>query len=302
MKKILKRHDKKCCICGKPVLSVHSMYCSTHARLAFRMKIRRFPPEAVEGVWNYIRANGDRCFYTKMLLEMDDIRSPWFCVFDHLIPLDPRKIVLTSALVNEIKTALSVREFWYYVQQLADFIDKGKKIKKTRLAYWRRHLPQSRAKSLPEKKPIWPHPKDKKCDICGRPVFNIRSKYCLRCSRFNHRMELKGFSPQVVEEIREHLRTKGYVCFHTGLALDMDNDRSPWYGVFDYLTPGDPSKVVLTCALFNEMKSDLSIREFWYYIRQLANYKRKHTKIRKKKLVYWYRLTPKELYVKSLRD
>ena len=82
----------------------------------------------------------------------------------------------------------------------------------------------------------------------------------------------------------------------------MENDQSPWYGVFNYLTPGDPSKVVLTCALFNEMKSDLSIKEFWYYIGQLANYIRYGTKIRKKKLVYWYRLTPQELYLKSLRD
>jgi hypothetical protein len=191
-----------------------------------------------------------------------------------------------------MKTALSEREFWFYVEQLDDFKQKGKKIKKINLAYWRRHLPQAHGKTLPGKKPIWPHPKDKKCDICGRPVFILQSKYCLRCARFNKRMELKGFSPQVMEEIRQYLRTYGYVCFYTGLSLDMENDRSPWYGVFNFLTPGDPSRIVLTCALFNAMKSDLSIKEFWYYIRQLANYKRKLSKIRKKKLVYWYRLKP----------
>jgi hypothetical protein len=105
-----------------------------------------------------------------------------------------------------------------------------------------------------------------------------------------------------MEEIRQHLRTKGYVCQLTGLALDMENDRSPWYGVFSFLTPGDPSKVVLTFALFNEMKTDLSIKEFWYYIRQLANYKRYHLKIKKKKLHYWSRLSSRELRLKSLRD
>ncbi len=278
------------------------MYCQTHARLAFRMKIRRFPPKAVEAVWAYLRANGDRCYYTKLPLEMEDIRSQWYCVFDHVIPLDPNTIVLTSALINEMKSALSEREFWFYVGQLADFMEKGRKIKKIRLAYWRRHLPQTQEAPLPGKKPIWHNIKDKKCCICGRTVFSLQSKYCLRCSRFNKRMELKGFSPEAVEKIRQHLRTNGYVCQLTGLPLDTDNDRSPWYCVFDYLTPGDHSTVVLTCALFSEMKSDLSWKEFTYYIRQLANFKRNNTKIRKKKLVYWYRLTSRQRYVRSLRD
>lgn len=298
---------KKCCGCGRrPVFSVHSMFCRTCARLAFRMRMRRFPPEAEEAVWNYIRKYDYRCHYTKMLLEMDDTKSQWFCVFDHLIPLEPKTIVLTSALINEIKTALSEKEFWFYVGQLADFKNKGRKIKKIRLAYWRRktmaHIegdsPLGKQGTvpfnIPGKKPIWPHPKDKKCDICGRPVFNIRSKYCRRCSHFAHRLEMQGFGAKTVQEILDHVRKRGFTCFFTGVPLDMTNDRSPWYCVFNYLTPGDHSKVVLTCALFNEMKSDLSIKEFWYYIRQLANYKRKGTKIRKKKLVYWYRMTRRE--------
>ena len=301
----IKKPAKECCVCGKPVCSIHSMYCQTHARLAFRMKARRFPPEAEEAVWNYIRANGDRCYYTRLALEMDDTKSQWFCVFDHLIPLDPRTIVLTSALINEIKSALTEKEFWYFVEQLADFKTNGKKIKKIQLGHWRKRFPGEKRKGSREEhclaQPKWKG-KHKKCCLCGRPVFVLRSKYCLRCSRFNHRMELKGFSPEVMEAIREHIRTKGYVCSFTGLPLDMDNDRSPWYGVFSYLTPKDASKIVLTCALFNEMKSDLSIKEFWYYIRQLANYKRNHSPIRKKKLVYWYRLTPQELRLKSLRD
>jgi hypothetical protein len=199
-------------------------------------------------------------------------------------------MVLTCALINEMKSALSEKEFWYYVEQLADYKTEHKKIKKIRLAYWRRHVPMAQGK-FPTKKPRWPDPKAKKCDICDRPVFSLQSKYCLRCSHFFHRTELKRISPQAKEEIRRHLRTKGFVCQYTGVPLDTENDRSPWYCVFNCFVPGDNSRVLLTCALFNEMKSDLSIKEFWYYIRQLANYKRKHTRIRKKKLVYWYRLS-----------
>jgi hypothetical protein len=293
MTKIPKKIGKKCCVCSKPVFSVHSIYCQTHARLAFRMKARRFPPEAVEGVWDYIRVNGNRCYYTKMPLEMEDIKSPWFCVFDHLIPLDPNHIVLTSALINEIKTALSGKEFWFYIEQLADFIDKGKKIRKIRLAYWRHQYIGEKQLGHEEDrfaaKPKWKG-KHKKCCLCGRPVFTLQSKYCRRCSHFARRLEMQRFGKKVVGEILEHVRINGYTCAYTAIALDMVNSRSPWYGVFNCLTPGNKSKVVLSCALFNEMKSDLAIQEFWYYIKQLANYKRLGTKIRKKKLVYWYRL------------
>lgn len=302
---IAKKLTKKCHVCGRPVFSVHSIYCRFCARLAFRMKIRRFSPEAIEGVWDYVRTYDFRCYYTKMLLEMDDIKSPWYCVFDHLIPLDSSTIVLTSSLLNEMKTALSEGQFWFYVEQLDDFKHKNKKIRKIRLAYWRQQEALSKGKRPLEKKSplaLKAAATGKKCCICERPVFNIRSKYCLRCSHFNHRMELKGLTPQAIEEIREHLRTKGYVCSLTGVALDMADDRSPWYGVFNYYISGDKTKVMLISALFGEMKSDLSIDEFWYYIRQLANYKRYHVRIKKKKLRYWYRLTARKLRLKSLRD
>lgn len=305
MIKTIKKSGKKCWVCGKPVLSVHSMFCQGCARLAFRMKIRRFSPEAEEGVWNYVRTYGKRCYYTKMPLEMDDVKSQWYCVFDHLIPLDPSQIVLTSAMINEMKSALSEREFWFYIEQLADFNTDHKKIKKIKLAYWRRrYAGEERHGSAGERrlaKPKWKG-KHKKCCLCGRPVFALRSKYCLQCSRFAHRLEMQGFGKKTVEAILDYVREYGFTCFYTGMRLDMADARSPWYCVFDLLTPGDRSRVVLTSALFNEMKSDLSIKEFWYYIRQLASYKRNHTKIRKKKLVYWYRLTPRELYLKSIRD
>ncbi|MDE2232260.1 MAG: hypothetical protein KGJ95_09415, partial [Candidatus Omnitrophica bacterium] len=258
---------------------------------------------AIEAVWKYIRAHGDNCYFTKRPLEMDDTKSPWYCVFDHLIPLDPRTIVLTSALINTIKSALSEDEFWYMIEQLDDFKRKGKKIKKINLAHWRQHVFASKKEGLPYKKrPIWPHPQDKKCDICGRPVFSLQSKYCLRCSHFNWRMEHKGFSPEAMEAVREYLRANGYVCALTGLPLEMKDDRSPWYCVFDYLVPGDRSSLIVTCALFCEMKSDLTIEEFWYYIRQLADHKRYGTPFRKRTPHHWCRLTAQELRMKNLRD
>jgi hypothetical protein len=86
------------------------------------------------------------------------------------------------------------------------------------------------------------------------------------------------------------------------MPLEMDDIKSPWYGVFDHLIPLDPRTIVLTFALVNDMKTALSVGEFWYYIRQLANYKRYHLKVKKKKPRYWSRLTIRELHLKSLRD
>jgi hypothetical protein len=73
------------------------------------------------------------------------------------------------------------------------------------------------------------------------------------------------------------------------MSLEIDDDTSPWYLVFDHWMPRDPRKIVITSALLNEMKSDLTEEEFWYFIRQLANFRRHGSVVRKRKLAYWCR-------------
>ena len=48
----------------------------------------------------------------------------------------------------------------------------------------------------------------------------------------------------------------------------------------------------LTIGYINQMKSDLTEEEFWYYVKQLADFKEKGAKVRKRKMAYWYRLVP----------
>jgi len=43
---------------------------------------------------------------------------------------------------------------------------------------------------------------------------------------------------------------------------------------------------VITSALLCAMKSGLSEKDFWYFILQLADYKEKHIKVRKKRMAY----------------
>ncbi|MDE2214935.1 MAG: hypothetical protein KGJ61_07435 [Candidatus Omnitrophica bacterium] len=115
-------------------------------------------------------------------------------------------------------------------------------------------------------------------------------------------MKIRRFPPQAIEAVWKYIRAHGDNCYFTKRPLEMDNTKSPWYCVFDHLIPADKSSLVITCALFCEMKSDLTIEEFWYYIRQLADHKRYGTPFRKRTPRHWCRLTAKELRMKSLRD
>jgi len=143
-------------------------------------------------------------------------------------------------------------------------------------------------KNAPPKKP------GKRCCICGRSISiaSNRSEYCPVCSQLSKRMSTEHFPAKTREDIWKYVRKNGYVCYYTKMALDMHNPKSPWYAVFDHWIPNNAKKIVLTTSLLNDMKSDLSEKEFWYFIDQLANYKKKRLRVKKKRLVYWNRLNP----------
>lgn len=132
----------------------------------------------------------------------------------------------------------------------------------------------------------------KKCWACGDPVHRYNAKFCLRCAKFGQRMRTKHFPPETVAAIWEYIRLYGYVCYYTGMALDLENRKSPLYLVFDHYIPGDPSKIVITSAWLNEIKSDMSEEEMKDSVCQLADYFRKGTSIVLKPFVYWDRIYP----------
>ena len=134
----LSKDDRVCAGCGQGPALKGRKYCARCSRLAYRMKRARFPREAINGVWDYIRKYGYVCYYTGMTLDLDDPESAWYLVFDHWMPRDPRKIVITSALVNQMKSDLTEKEFWYFIRQLANFYREGSPVRKRKLAYWSR--------------------------------------------------------------------------------------------------------------------------------------------------------------------
>ena len=130
----------------------------------------------------------------------------------------------------------------------------------------------------------------KKCDICGKPVFSNNSDHCRRCAVFVRCMDQRGIHADAAKKIKAHLKRHGFVCQYTRRKLNLTNPQSPFYFVFDHQIPGDERTVVLTFALLNEMKSDMTWKEFKYYLRQLYNNIFFGTPIIEKKLVYWARL------------
>lgn len=209
-----------------------------------------------------------------MSLEIDDDTSPWYLVFNHLNPKDKSKIVPSSALLNQMKAGLLKKEFWYYVLALDDHRKKHLKVKKIPLVHW-----QGVGLSMG----------DKVCAGCRQAAAFKGHKYCARCSRISIRMKGARFPRKTINGVWNYVRKVGYVCYYTGMTLDMDDPKSPWYLVFDHWMPRDSRKIVITSALVNKMKSDLTEEEFWYFISQLANFYRHGSVVRKRKLAYWCR-------------
>jgi hypothetical protein len=259
------------------------------------MKARQFPPWVVKKIWEYVRKYGYVCYYTGMALDMTDPTSPWYCVFDHWAPHDPGRIVLTSSLINGMKSDLSEKEFWWIIKALANFRRKHIKVRKRKLVYWDHDytlLENEAKKDLISQ--ACPTAGRGTCDICGKRLKNKLFTYCPICVKIVYRLRREGkhLPPETVEDTLNYIRKNGFVCYYTKMDLDMKDPTSPWYCFLNHWRPRDPGKIVITSALINVMKSDLTEDEFWYYIEALADYKEQGKKIRKKKPVFWNRLFP----------
>jgi hypothetical protein len=220
-----------------------------------------------------------------MSLELDDDTSPWYLVFSRLNPGDKSRIVPASALVNAMKSFLLKKEFWYYVFALDDHREKHLKVKKIPLVHWH----GLNLNDLKGAKGTVPFVGDKVCAGCGQAAALKGRKYCAKCARLAYRMKRARFPREAVNGVWNYVRKYGFVCYYTGMPLDLDDPQSPWYLVFDHWMPRDPRKIVITSGLLNIMKSDLTEAEFWYFIRQLANFRRHGSVVRKRKLAYWCR-------------
>jgi hypothetical protein len=250
---------KKCLFCGIPIFGNHIKYCPDCSKFAFRIMNTRLSPEAIKGVRDYLHERGYCCYYSDMSLELTDPHKPFYCVFDHWIPGDPRKVVITSSLINNMKSQLLEEEFWYMIRQLANFKRKGIKVRKIKLKYWNRKYTVDPKEELCLKAllKLTTGSCTKNCDICRKKIDIYNSKYCLLCAKFVARLHSKGLPPETIEATLAYIRKYGFRCYYTGMLLELHDASSPWY-----------------------------------YVCQFADFKEKHKKVQKIDLEYWYRLLP----------
>jgi hypothetical protein len=118
------------------------------------------------------------------------------------------------------------------------------------------------------------------CVVCGAER-HPQAYACTRCKRILDRIETRrdasGGARRVdraarLRALQGAWRDGSFRCFYTGIALIDDGKhwRDHRYLVFEHRTPGDEASVVVTCALVNRMKTDLTEDQFKNIIRELA--------------------------------
>jgi len=113
----------------------------------------------------------------------------------------------------------------------------------------------------------------KTCQICGAPIHLLASfcKWCKKVLTGGRRQKKRKPDRQArIRALKAAWDGEGFRCYYTGIRLVEDNPRDPRYLTYDHRTPRLESDVVLSAALVNDMKSDMSEEEFKTMVTQLA--------------------------------
>jgi hypothetical protein len=118
------------------------------------------------------------------------------------------------------------------------------------------------------------------CVVCGAEKHS-RAYACPRCRRILDRVETRHDGSGALRRSDREARLRAlqdswhdgaFHCFYTGVTLadEACRSRDHRYLVFEHRTPGDEASVVVTCALVNCMKTDLTEEQFKAMVAELA--------------------------------
>jgi len=112
-----------------------------------------------------------------------------------------------------------------------------------------------------------------KCIVCGCELNNPQVIYCTRCKKILYRIDprRKHDRQARIRALQQSWDGKSFRCFYTGVKLIEDNSKDPRYLTFDHRTPRQEDDIVIVASAINDMKSDMSDREFRKMVLQLAN-------------------------------
>lgn len=108
------------------------------------------------------------------------------------------------------------------------------------------------------------------CDICGSDKHPY-AHFCKRCKKLVDRVDIrkKADKDARAKALKEAWEGEAFSCYYTGVKLVEDNPKDPRYLTFDHRTPRIESDVVVTAALINDMKTDMTEDEFKATVIQL---------------------------------
>ena len=115
-----------------------------------------------------------------------------------------------------------------------------------------------------------------KCIICDDVLRNSLATYCRRCGNIMGRVETREKAELAarVTALRKawDKEDKCFRCYYSGIRLNDDNVRDPRYITFDLTALRKGAVLVVTAALIDEMKADLTEDEFKTIISQLGQH------------------------------
>lgn len=112
------------------------------------------------------------------------------------------------------------------------------------------------------------------CIICEFPLNYPNALYCKRCKRLLDRVDTRRNPNRAarVRALQESWDGKDFRCYYTSIRLVEDDSKSPTYLTFDHFTPRQEDRIVIVAQLINDMKSDMSDREFRAMVMELAKH------------------------------
>ncbi len=113
----------RCEICKKPTTKL-SCYCKRCLRALTSGVDFEYAKPALVAAYDE-SADGFRCHYTGMLVDLNKFTSPYFLNYDHRFPGQPGNVVVCLFIINMMKCQLSDEEFVIIVRQVAKHFTTG---------------------------------------------------------------------------------------------------------------------------------------------------------------------------------
>lgn len=137
-----KRMGSQCDICEQPTHHPVAVYCKRCRKLLDRVDMRGAPRtearvEALKDAWDG-EIKKFRCHYSYIPLVEGNPKDPRYLTFDHRTPGDEQDIVVSAAVINNMKSDMCEDEFWAMIRALADSGGQPVSENLFRLRHWRR--------------------------------------------------------------------------------------------------------------------------------------------------------------------